>query len=469
MKKFTKIMSLVMAAVLLVVLSVGITVAYLTHEAAPVENTFTVGDISISLDEVVDTEGRAEVSERDTTTGAVAGGDYTNIMPGDKLIKVPTVTNTHENPAYVAMTVTVNNLAQIQDVVKNQAMLDQIFAGWDLVYGDLYTVDTAVDAKLLKVDAAAQGKAAEGNWFEYDVAADTIVFTYYLYLENQGDSFTPFEQILVPAALNREQLAMFEGLNIKVEAAAIQADNMHSARFAFEVLNNEGNVPAVIADDAALKNAIAAGETELWLDAGSFHMPAAAKGKTLVINGAEGTVIEVVPAGQGEANGQLDYNLDGSTVTFNNVTIKTNSNLYAGYARMSGTYNNCVIQNTYNLAANSVNAFNNCVFNITNEYLRVGGASSAVFNGCTFNTDGRAILVYQDGTNLAQTVTVKDCTFNATATAMTWNGIPVAAVSIDGTSGTYTVNLEGNNVVDADFNGLWQIKAGGSHVTVNEN
>ena len=279
----------------------------------------------------------------------------------------------------------------------------------------------------------------------------------------------PFEQILVPAALNREQLAMFEGLNIKVEAAAIQADNMHSARFAFEVLNNEGNVPAVIADDAALKNAIAAGETELWLDAGTFHMPAAAKGKTLVINGAEGTVIEVVPAGQGEANGQLDYNLDGSTVTFNNVTIKTNSNLYAGYARMSGTYNDCVIQNTYNLAANSVNAFNNCVFNITNEYLRVGGASSAVFNGCTFNTDGRAILVYQDGTNLAQTVTVKDCTFNATATAMTWNGIPVAAVSIDGTSGTYTVNLEGNNVVDADFNGLWQIKAGGSHVTVNEN
>ena len=78
------------------------------------------------------------------------------------------------------------------------------------------------------------------------------------------------------------------------------------------------------------------------------------------------------------------------------------------------------------------------------------------------------IYVFQDGTSNAQTVTVKDCTFNATASAKTWNGIHVAAVSIDGTNGSYVVNLEGTNTVDSDFNGLWQIKAGESNVTVNE-
>lgn len=224
-----------------------------------------------------------------------------------------------------------------------------------------------------------------------------------------------------------------------------------------------------INSDAALDTALKNGDTVITLEPGTYKMPASAKGKTFTVNGkdAEKTIIEVVPAGQGEANGQLDYNLDGSTVTFNNVTIETNSQLYAGYARLSATYNNCVIQNTYNLGTGT-SQFNDCEINISNEYLRVGGATIATFNKCTFNTDGRAILVFQDGTSVSQTVTVKNCTFNATAAANTWNGIHVAAVSIDGTNGTYVVNLEGTNTVDSDFNGLWQIKAGEANVTVNE-
>ena len=226
-----------------------------------------------------------------------------------------------------------------------------------------------------------------------------------------------------------------------------------------------GIVTVSTADE--LTAAVANGATQITLGEGTYSMPSAAKGKKLTINGTTNSVIEVVPAGQGEAKGQLDYSLDGSTVTFNNVTIKTNSQLYAGYARLSATYNDCVIQNTYNLGVGT-SEFNNCTFNITNEYLRVGGAYSATFNGCTFNTDGRAILVYQDGTQNDQVVTVKDCTFNATDAAYTWNGIHVSAVSIDGSQGKYVVNLEGTNTVDEDFNGLWQIKVGEGNVTVNE-
>ena len=233
------------------------------------------------------------------------------------------------------------------------------------------------------------------------------------------------------------------------------------------LLNIDGVITACVDKNNELPVALNNGATIIYLSIGEFNMPNEAKGKTLTIYGAgEETIINVIPAGQGEAGGQLDYSLDGSNVTFNNLTIKTNSQLYAGYARLSATYNNCVIQNTYNLGVgNSV--FNNCTFNITNEYLRVGGVYSAEFIGCTFNTDGRAILIFQDGTSNEQTVLVKDCIFNATAPAKTWNGIHVSAVSYDGSQGgTYTVTFEGNNVVDENFNGLWQIKNGESNVTV---
>jgi hypothetical protein len=77
--------------------------------------------------------------------------------------------------------------------------------------------------------------------------------------------------------------------------------------------------------DAAIKN----GETTIYIGSGEYNIPASAKGKTLELIGLGNPTISVVPAGQGEANGQLDYNLDGATVTFTGLTIKTNNKTYA--------------------------------------------------------------------------------------------------------------------------------------------
>ena len=167
-----------------------------------------------------------------------------------------------------------------------------------------------------------------------------------------------------------------------------------------------------IKTDEELATVLANGDTNLFLAEGTFHMPASAKGKTLTITGVGAdTVIEVVPAhpGQGEANGQLDYSLDGSTVTFDNLTIKTNNQTYAGYARLKATYNDCYFDNCYSLNGDS--EFNGCVFNVSgNQYnLWTWGAPNATFNNCTFNSDGKAILLYgTENTNLV----VNKCTFN---------------------------------------------------------
>ncbi len=78
-----KIVATILAAVLLVAISVGTTLAYLTDRDSEV-NTFTIGDVSIDL---------KEEFEKDAT-----------LIPGVDIEKKPTITNTGKNDAWVWLT-----------------------------------------------------------------------------------------------------------------------------------------------------------------------------------------------------------------------------------------------------------------------------------------------------------------------------------------------------------------------------
>ena len=173
----------------------------------------------------------------------------------------------------------------------------------------------------------------------------------------------------------------------------------------YVVAENGALVNSAAELDAAIKN----GETTIYIGSGEYNMPASAKGKTLELIGLGNPTISVVPAGQGEANGQLDYNLDGATVTFTGLTIKTNNNTYAGYARLTATFNNCTMENCFCLNGNSV--FNDCTLNVSGDQYNIWtwGAPVATFTDCTFNCDGKAMLLYgQANTKL----TMNNCVFN---------------------------------------------------------
>lgn len=165
--------------------------------------------------------------------------------------------------------------------------------------------------------------------------------------------------------------------------------------------------PVDVANDAELDAAIKAGNNVLKLGSGNYIIPDSAKGKTLTIlgNGVD-TVVATQDDGSYEG---CDYSLDGAAVTFEGVTINTDSSTYTGYARLNATYNNCTINGTYTLYGDSV--FNNCTFNVSGDVYNIWtwGAANAVFNDCTFNSDGKALLLYGTvDTNL----TVNNCTFN---------------------------------------------------------
>lgn len=108
MKTKSKALLLTLCAVLLVAASVMGTMAYLTS-TDKVENTFTVGNVKITLDEAkVNTDGTpAAPAER------VKANEY-KLLPGHTYTKDPTVTvKAVSESSYVRMKVTFNNAANI--------------------------------------------------------------------------------------------------------------------------------------------------------------------------------------------------------------------------------------------------------------------------------------------------------------------------------------------------------------------
>lgn len=172
----------------------------------------------------------------------------------------------------------------------------------------------------------------------------------------------------------------------------------------------DANGNYIASSNEGITNAISDGATTINLTQGNYVIPSSAKGKTLTIIGTgtpEDVKVAVTKVGTGSEN--CDYAFDGSTVTFEGITITTNSSTYIGYARCKGTYKNCVINGTYTLYGDS--KFENCTFNVSGDVYNIWtwGAPNATFDKCTFNSDGKAMLLYgTENTNL----TIENSVFN---------------------------------------------------------
>lgn len=281
MNNAKKIVSLLLVVALTAGIAIAGTLAYLTDDAGTETNVFSVGDVDIKLEENVGVEGAGSVErdEDDDDTDKDGGADYEGLMPGDKIQKEVIVCNQGANDAYVAVTVTLKNdehtaanlinsaideFYEKQGYSKDeiQTMYNYIFNGWGINYNPrpgTYGSDArgvidgtyGLPEHVLHVDFAKTSGGSTligaGNWFiagsekagqywvdgpaKYDgyYTADMgdyeICYTYYLYLP-AGESSTLFEGLNIPAEFDADQLAMFEDLEIKIEAKAIQADNI---------------------------------------------------------------------------------------------------------------------------------------------------------------------------------------------------------------------------------------------------
>ncbi len=130
MRTKTKALVLALCAVLLVVTTVFVTMAFLTSEDS-VQNTFTVGEVTISLDELdVD-----DSDNDDSTTDRDKANEY-KLIPGKTYTKDPTIhVGAKSEPCYLF--VKVENGLENAEADGNTTIAAQMTAnGWSLVDGE---------------------------------------------------------------------------------------------------------------------------------------------------------------------------------------------------------------------------------------------------------------------------------------------------------------------------------------------
>lgn len=211
-KKLRKLLTLVGCAVLLVCVSVGATIAYLTSTTEVVQNTFTVGKVAITLDETdVDIYGKKKSDDR------VTENDY-KLLPGHTYTKDPTVTvKAGSEASYVRVMVSINEIADLR------AIFGEDFQPQDFVN------DTWNSTKWPCVSIVETNDTCVYE-FRYFETVDTL----------NGEDLkldALFSQIKMPEDVENEALATLEDLEINVVAHAIQADgfaNVDAAWAAFD-------------------------------------------------------------------------------------------------------------------------------------------------------------------------------------------------------------------------------------------
>ena len=161
------------------------------------------------------------------------------------------------------------------------------------------------------------------------------------------------------------------------------------------------------ATDRNVNISIASGQT-ITLDNGIANEGAKSRDVTFVGDGSQ--TVDVITNTVNAEGGQLNYQR-GSTFTFENLTIQAGEGSFDGIVCNELTYKNCTIKGKLTLYGKAT--FIDCVFENTmdDQYsIWTWGGTDVKFEGCTFNTNGKAILLY--GEEKTTNLTVNNCVFN---------------------------------------------------------
>ena len=259
----------------------------------------------------------------------------------------------------------------------------------------------------------------------------------------------------------------------RVEVGTVDASNTVSG-------DNNVTVTKAASSDAALDNAIndafSSGESvDVVLGEGTYTLPSnRSEEANISISGTEDTVIDVT----------LGAYMDNANISFEGVTIKGstgkangNGSDYAALYSYNVEYTKCKFDGGFRVGRDGAR-FVECTFDLTSnsntgvEYVWAYG-NDVEFVGCTFNTDGKAILLYSDGAGAdgISTVVVENCTFNATKgnKAGAIANQNCAAIEIDNYGNGVDLTTSENRY-SSHFSGEWRIKSyytGKKSVTVN--
>ena len=199
--KLRRALLLVASAVLLVCVSVGATLAYLTDDTEVVVNTFSVGNVTIDLDEApVDVYGDVITGDRRTYN------DY-KLLPGHEYTKDPIVHVQSGSEKCLVYVVVENPLTDI--------------LGWTDVEQDVISIQMTW----------ADGTEGAGPWSVVDTVGNKTLYAYETVVDarTQQVNLATFTTINVQTDVDYNALNAHAGEQIKVTAYAIQSDGLIAA------------------------------------------------------------------------------------------------------------------------------------------------------------------------------------------------------------------------------------------------
>lgn len=213
--KMRKILLTALSAMLIVCLSVGATVAYLTSSDT-VTNTFTVGSVKITLDE-------GKVNENgicpDPNKDRVTSNDY-HLFPGQEYDKDPTIHIQSEEDAWLRVVVTVENADALNELFKK--------------YPELKPEDILNGLK----DENGEGNGLT-NFNRESFTKANNVYTYIYDYNTKVNNTTGanghimlFNKVCVPYYFDNDDMEALNGANMTITAYAVQADGFDSCEAA---------------------------------------------------------------------------------------------------------------------------------------------------------------------------------------------------------------------------------------------
>lgn len=147
-------------------------------------------------------DGTEVKDDKDNVTGL----NYTDVLPGSKLVKKASVTNTGDYDAYVRMQITISNADEWYKILGADNKADNLVSK---------LTDIKNSAKWAYVSGANDGKSKTVTYvYNYtDVLTDTAPTT---------DNI--FNKVIIPADITKEQFVEVDGFTISLLGEAIQAD-----------------------------------------------------------------------------------------------------------------------------------------------------------------------------------------------------------------------------------------------------
>lgn len=195
MKK-TKVLLTLVCAVLLVAASVMGTLAYLTSTDS-VKNTFTVGNVKITLDET-DVDNSTPNQERDQA-------NTYHLLPGHTYTKDPTIhVDANSEDCYLFVKIK-NEIKEIEDPnnsVEEQMNVEKEKLGWHEIW-----------------------RRSDETCYVYGYWSQTTMGgSFYPAAVTAGEDIDVFKEITIKSDINNATIAAYQGKTIEVTAYAVQKD-----------------------------------------------------------------------------------------------------------------------------------------------------------------------------------------------------------------------------------------------------